>query len=247
MVSYRDDKTGLPKASYDLWERIYGISTYTSSSVYGALIAASKFAGLLGKAESEKKYIDAAKDIGRGILKYLYDSKEGYFYKQINTSGEAVEIDKTIDMSSVFGVFKFGVLSPDDRKLEEAIKNMTDRLTVKTEVGGIARFEGDAYRHRGGNIPGNPWVITTMWLAQYYIAKAKSENDMDPVRELLSWAVKYAGKPCVLPEQFDPYNGSYVSAAPLTWSHAEYVMTIIRYLEKLEELGVCKACYPVSR
>src|SRR3989344_4069894 len=39
MVSYLDEKTGLPRASYDIWEQKYGISTFTASSVYGALTA----------------------------------------------------------------------------------------------------------------------------------------------------------------------------------------------------------------
>jgi GH15 family glucan-1,4-alpha-glucosidase len=119
-----------------------------------------------------------------------------------------------------------------------------ERLEVKTKIGGIARYEGDAYHSRGGNIPGNPWVITTMWLAQYYIARAKKESDMEPVRKWITWAVNLSQNSGMLSEQFDPYNGDYISATPLTWSHAEFILTIIQYLEKLEELGICKTCYP---
>ena len=42
MSTYRDEVTGLPKPSYDLWEEKYGISTFTASAVYGALMAAGK-------------------------------------------------------------------------------------------------------------------------------------------------------------------------------------------------------------
>ena len=244
MISYRDGKTGLPKASYDLWEQEYGISTFTSCSVYGALIASWKFAGLLGKEKSAEKYKIAADDIKKGILKYLYDSNEKVFYKGINTDKDMVKVNKTIDMSSVYGVFKFGVLEPGDKKLDEVIAKTVERLEVKTKIGGIARYEGDAYHSRGGNIPGNPWVITTMWLAQYYIARAKKESDMEPVRKWITWAVNLSQNSGMLSEQFDPYSGDYISATPLTWSHAEFILTIIQYLEKLEELGICKTCYP---
>jgi glucoamylase len=246
MVTYIDEKTGLPKPSYDLWERIYGISTFTASCVYGALDAASRFANLLGKSESAKKYVKVAEGIKKGIVKHLYDAKEGVFYKQIDIDGDERSVDKTLDMSSIYGVYKFGILPIGDSRLKKAMDKTVERLKVKTEVGGIARFEGDSYHFRGGDIPGNPWIITTMWLAQYYIAQARQESDMEPVKEWISWAVKYASSSGVLPEQLNPYTGEHLSASPLIWSHAEFVTTIISYLEKLEELGVCKACYPIT-
>ncbi|OGM58775.1 hypothetical protein A3A75_00620 [Candidatus Woesebacteria bacterium RIFCSPLOWO2_01_FULL_39_10] len=246
MVSYRDEKTGLPKASYDLWEHSYGISTFTSSSVYAALVAAARFANLLGKSESEKTWSEVAEIIKKAILKYLYDDVEGVFYKLLDTSDAQPKIDKTIDMSSVYGIYKFGILPVEDKIIKKAVEKTIERLEVKTEVGGMARFEGDVYHHKGGNYPGNPWIITTMWLAQYYIQLAKSESDMGEVRRWVSWAVKYANPAGILPEQLDPYSGIHLSASPLVWSHAEYVTTIINYLEKLEELGVCKACYPIT-
>lgn len=246
MVSYRDGKSGLPKASYDLWEQQYGISTFTASAVYGGLMSAGKFARLLGKEESSKKYFEAAEDIKKAIIKYLYDSEGKNFVKQISTDENVMKVDKTIDMSSVYGIYKFGILELEDERLTQAIEKTIEVLKVKTPIGGIARYEGDAYQKRAGNIPGNPWVITGMWLAQYYIDKAKTELELQPVRDWISWIVGLSNESGVLPEQFDPYSGEFVSATPLTWSHAEFVLTIIAYLEKLESLGICKACYPVN-
>lgn len=246
MVSYRDEKTGLPRPSYDLWEQIYGVSTFTAATVYGALNAAARFANLLGKTNSEKKYLEAAVGIKNAIMKYLYDEKEGIFYKQIRKEAGGPVVDRTLDMSSVYGIYKFEVLPINDLRLKRAVEKTIKRLEVKTPIGGIARYEGDPYHHRGGDIPGNPWVITAMWLAQYYIALAKKESDMGPVRRWISWTVKAATASGVLPEQLDPYTAEHLSAAPLVWSHAEFVITIIAYLEKLEELGVCKACYPLN-
>ncbi|KKQ97434.1 MAG: hypothetical protein UT24_C0008G0056 [Candidatus Woesebacteria bacterium GW2011_GWB1_39_12] len=240
MVNYRDEKTALPAASYDIWEQYYGITTFTASSVYAALNVASKFAKLLGKEKSSQKYKEAADSIRKAILKYLYDDKEGYFYQMIHTEGRQMEIDRTIDASAVYGIYEFGVLPADDPKVKKAVEKTIERLEIKTEVGGIARYEGDTYHHKGGNYPGNPWIITTMRLAQYYIAIAKNESDMEPVKRYLSWAVKYANPAGILPEQLDPYTGAHLSASPLVESHGEYVITVINYLRKLEELGVCK-------
>jgi GH15 family glucan-1,4-alpha-glucosidase len=246
MVKYRDDKTGLPLPSYDLWEMYYSVHTFTSSAVYGALIAASKFAGLLGKVKSERKYKNAAEEIKKAILKHLYDGKREVFYKNISIDGKKVKVDETIDISSVYGIFKFGVLPETDIKLKKAFENTINRLELKTKAGGIARFEGDIYHRHVADIPGNPWIVTTMWVAQYYIALAKNESDMEPVKKWISWAVKHASFSGVLPEQVDPFTGEHISAAPLTWSHAEFVTTIITYLEKLESLGICEACYPIT-
>jgi len=214
--------------------------------VYKALLYASKFAGLFGKTVAEKKYLEAANDIKRAILKYLFDPDTGLFLKQIRVNKKQIELDRTVDISSVYGVFKFEVLDVGDEKLRTAFDKTIERLEVKTEVGGIARYEGDSYHARGGNIPGNPWIITTMWVAQYLIAKAQTEAEIASVHKYISWAVKYAGNQMILPEQLDPYTGEHLSAAPLVWSHAEFVNTIISYLEKLEKLGICKACYPID-
>lgn len=246
MVKYRDEKTALPKGSYDIWEQYYGISAFTSSTVVGALNVASKFAKLLGKDKSSQIYSEAAKSIAKAITKYLYDEKEGYFYKMIFTSGNKIEIDRTVDASSFYGIYKFGVLPLDDERIKNTLKKTLERLEVKTDVGGIARYEGDSYHFKGGNYPGNPWVITTMWLAQYYISIAKDESDMKNVLKYVDWVVKYSNPAGILPEQLDPYIGEHLSASPLVESQAEYVTTIIEYLMKLEELGICKACYPLD-
>jgi len=49
----------------------------------------------------------------------------------------------------------------------------------------------------------------------------------------------------VLPEQINPYTGAPISVAPLVWSHAEYAITVLDYLKKLEELDICKTCMPL--
>ncbi|WP_218185310.1 hypothetical protein [Sulfuracidifex metallicus] len=71
------------------------------------------------------------------------------------------------------------------------------------------------------DIPGNPWIITTMWLAQYYAKKNK-----DRAIQLLDWARKHAVSG-LLPEQLNPFDGSPLSVTPLLWSHAEYLKTYI--------------------
>ena len=132
----------------------------------------------------------------------------------------------------------FGVLPPDDERLAKAIALTKERLTIRTPVGGIARYEGDQYYRTGSDVPGNPWFITTLWYTQYAIAMAKNDQDLDQVRAELNWVERNALRSGILSEQLNPYTRDQVGAAPLTWSHAEYIRTIIMYMRKLKELKI---------
>ena len=81
-----------------------------------------------------------------------------------------------------------------------------------------------------------------MWVAQYYVAIAKSTEDLERVINYLRWAVSHALPSGVLAEQINPYTGAAISVSPLTWSHAAVVQTVMDYLEKLQELHTCGQC-----
>ena len=246
LLRFREKRTGLPAPSYDLWEEKFGISTFTTSSVYGALEAAARFAELLGKHDDAREYSSAAEIIKHAIQKYLWNEEDKCYYKLINVKDEVITYDKTVDASSAYGVFRFGVLPPEDEKLRTAVATTREKLTVRDGYG-IARYTGDLYHatHAIG-IPGNPWFITALWYLQYDIAVAKNEKELERVVRGFDWVESLALPSGVLSEQVHPYTGAQLSVAPLTWSHAEYVYTVINYLEKLEELGICEMCYPIK-
>jgi GH15 family glucan-1,4-alpha-glucosidase len=246
MVLYRDDKTGLPRPSYDLWEEKFGVSTFTAASVYGALIAASRFAALLGKVKNDQVYRLAAGEIKEGIMKHLYNAQSGMFYKLATFTKDEIHYDATPDISSAYGAFAFGVLPAGDDKLARALQLTREAVSCHGGIGGLARYEGDSYYRGSQRCPANPWFVTTLWLAQYYIKTAKTEADLAPARETFQWVLKYALPSGILSEQLDPETGEQLSVGPLVWSHAEFVNSVIMYLNKLEELGICQACNPVS-
>lgn len=246
LVTYRDPRTKLPKPSYDIWEEKYGVNTFTAAAVYGALNAAAKFARLLGKIKSEDIYRGAAVEVREAIVQYLYSESEGYFYKLMKVEGENLSFDTTVDISSVYGIYHFGVLPLGDERVKRALKFTQDKLGNRGSAGGIGRYENDGYcRPEAFRGAGNPWLITTLWLAEPLIKEARTEADLAPVKEILAWAVKHASHAGLLPEQLHPETGAPLSVAPLVWSHAGFVLTVIAYLDKLEELGVCQACNPV--
>ena len=110
---------------------------------------------------------------------------------------------------------------------------------MKTAVGGFARYENDQYFQQSpdiASVPGNPWFIATLWVAEHHIAVAKDLPDLDRPRELLEWCATKANRSGVLAEQVHPLTGDPMSVAPLTWSHGAYVGAVQRYARKSQIL-----------
>jgi len=237
MCEYIEATTGLPQASFDLWEEKYGTSTYTAASVYGGLMAAAKFANLLGKVEPSRTYQVIAQRMQTAIGKVLFDKKEGVFVKQVlHTADGDLEYDNTLDTSSLHGLLLFRVFDAEDERITQMVKKVEDRLQVHGKSKGFIRYEGDAYyRMQNAETP-NPWVVTTLWIARYYIEKAQSFKDLKYPLELLEWTASHANKGGMLAEQMHPDTREQLSTAPLVWSHAEFVLTVQSYLERVEEL-----------
>jgi GH15 family glucan-1,4-alpha-glucosidase len=243
MLDHRDAHTKLPLPSYDLWEEKWGTHTFTCATVFGALSTAAELASVLGKREDEARYREAAEEVRHAIIEHLWDEQRGYFIKHID-KGETLVRDTTLDISSTYGIFQFGVLAPEDPKLVRAFENSIRALSHGNHIGGLARYENDGYYRSDPESTGNPWIITTLWYAEYLIARAKNDHDLDHVREIFSWVVRRAIASGALAEQFHPKTGEPLSAMPLTWSHSTYIYTVVKYLDKLEELGLCHECNP---
>ncbi|MGQ9489030.1 MAG: glycoside hydrolase family 15 protein [Armatimonadota bacterium] len=233
LATYRDPQTGLPLPSYDLWEERRGIHTYTCASVYAALRSAARFAHLFGDNEEHELFRRSAEEVKAGILHVLYDEDTGCFARMMRLDAEGnYHRDTTVD-SSVLGVLRFGVLDADSPQMQRCARHVREKLWVNTPIGGLARYENDYYHRKSHDVPGNPWIICTMWLAEYEIERAGSPADLRPAMDLIEWATQRALPTGVLPEQVDPFTGEPLSVAPLTWSHAEYVYVVMAYLRRL--------------
>ncbi|MCK4650663.1 glycoside hydrolase family 15 protein [Candidatus Babeliales bacterium] len=244
MYNFFDKELGLPKESYDLWEEKLGIHTFTCSTVYAGLMAAGKFEKTFGIGNEAEKYFTMAQNIKNNVIKYLYDENEKRFIKSIYYHKGKIKKDKTVDSSSSYGIFEFKLLPPDDPKILSSFESFKEKLLNKTPVGGYARYENDDYYRVNEKGPGNPWFITILWLAEYYIVKAKNEEDLKPAIEIFNWVNKNKLETGILSEQLNPNSGQPLSVAPLTWSHAAYIIAVNKYLEKLDSLGIIKMVNP---
>lgn len=235
MLSYREKHTGLPKPSFDLWEERHGILSYTTATVYAALDAASHFAQLFGEKQLADKCQQAAAEIKQAALRFLWDEERGHFLRMITVDIDGtIQKDTTLD-SSLCGLFQFGMFSPHEREMAQTMQLMEQALWVNTSVGGMARYENDYYyqvTHDLNQAQGNPWFICTLWLAQYRIARASTLDALRQALPLLEWARTHALASGVMAEQVHPFTNEPLSVSPLTWSHAEFVMTVRWYLGK---------------
>lgn len=245
--TYIHPQLHLPLPSYDLWEERRGIFTFTSSSVYAGLQASANFAKLFGDETRYHRYQEAADRVKEAILQHLYDEATGRFLRGIYLeAGGQIRKDYTVE-SSLFSLFSFNVLPADDPRVVRTMEVVKKSLEVQTAIGGFARYQGDTYFRKSldiAKIPGNPWIICTLWMAEWEIAMAKSLADLEEPLEKLEWVERYTMESGVLSEQIDPFTGGPVSVAPLTWSHSTLVLTVVKYMEKyrdlLSELGGSK-------
>ena len=90
-------------------------------------------------------------------------------------------------------------------------------MTLRTYTGGILRFEEDSY------VEGkNPWVISTLWMALYYI---KAGNKKEAIN-LLNFICKTASSNGLLAEQVSNNTLEPAWVIGLGWSHARFVLLL---------------------
>ena len=223
LASYIDETTGLPRPSYDLWEERFLTTTYTTAVVYAALLAAADLAEEANDADNAVRWRSAADDILAAAHKHLYNADRKVFYKGLIVKNGRVEHDATIDTSSLFGAFMFGLFPIGSDELEATVKTVSEIFGLDRGVIGLPRYENDNYRRVSDTVTGNWWPIASLWMAQYYIETGQE----DKASATVQWVKSHAGGSGILPEQISPIDDSFVSVAPLTWTHAEYIATLL--------------------
>ncbi|HEX7010958.1 MAG TPA: glycoside hydrolase family 15 protein [Phycisphaeraceae bacterium] len=154
------------------------------------------------------------------------------------------EHDPAVD-SSMYAIFAMDLLPVDDERVAKTMAAIEQRLWVKTPVGGVARYENDHYHQvvrDAPDVPGNPWFICTLWLAEYYIARARDTQELQQALPILNWVADRALPSGVLAEQVHPQTNAPLSVSPLTWSHATVVSVVMAYLSRFDEMSACPSC-----
>lgn len=246
LSSFIDETTGLPKPSIDLWEEREASHTYSSAAVYGGLTAAAGFAELAGEYELSEKWNEIAANIQNGIESYCFNEELNSFYRGINLSvaqnkyeaaiangkegyiadlpkgykKHVLKYDPIVDISLLGISVPFNAVDAQSARMKGTADAVEKLLTVPG-VGGIKRYEDDIY------IGGNPWILTTLWLAHYRFAT----GDVEAGRQHIQWALDHRTETGLLPEQADKVTGKPAWVVPLTWSHAMFILAVFMLAE----------------
>lgn len=224
MCGFTDDETGLPHPSYDLWEEKFLTNTYSVAVVYQSLLVAADFAETFGYPDDAVHWRETADQFLAASDVFFYPDRE--FYRKgiilAPTAEKELQFDNLLDISTLYGVMTFGYYN-DTKKVEKTAQAIEKYLLNNSPSGGSPRYEHDQYFATTPPYMGNPWFVTTLWLAQYYIRTKRYEE----ARTLLDWSASKALPSGVMAEQVHPESGESISVAPLVWSHAEFVNTAL--------------------
>jgi GH15 family glucan-1,4-alpha-glucosidase len=179
-----------------------------------------------------------ADEMTEGVSHHLYH----HGLKRFARSGSRIEggyqLDEVMDIS-LLSLATLGVLNPKDPRMMATARAVREELWLKTSIEGCARYQGDVYQRAEDSpkdIPGNPWFISTLWLAEYAIDQAGNQQELQAAIPYLEWCGNNALPSGVLAEQVHPVNGFPLCVSPLTWSHSALVWTVLRYTEKAKML-----------
>ncbi len=240
MLEYRD-ANGLPRPSWDLWEERRGVNTFTVATTIGALDAAADFASDFGEIERARRFRAGAEQMRSALRRHAWNPEEKRFARTLIVEQDGTyRLDMTPD-SANFATWAFAGFKPTDPDIKAEMAALRGLLRVDTEVGGYARYKLDYYHQIESEdidrVPGNPWVICTLWQAWYQIESARTTDELADALPDLEWAVDKAEISGVLAEQYHPYTGEPISVSPLTWSHSTFVVVCMRYLQRHAELS----------
>lgn len=233
LLRWIEPEKGFMLKSYDLWEERQGIHLYSNASIYAALKKSLPyFEDIKDEIERKMKAIKTqmkndfyndklsryVRSINLRITKeeFLQEAPENRFFER-DKNFDVVRYyklqDEVIDASLLGLYYPFEMVEEDDITFQNVIRAIEDECKNDI-VGGYKRYANDKY------VGGNPWIITTLWLAIYY----KKMGNLKKAEELFGWAKDHAMPNGLLPEQVDKITGMPSWVVPLAWSHAMYIL-----------------------
>jgi GH15 family glucan-1,4-alpha-glucosidase len=221
MTRFVDEETGLPHASYDLWEEKFLSNTYTAAITYRALLTAVQMATHLERIEDVDRW-QATADLLLVNSKTYFNHDRKAFIKGFLVNTDGTKVDSTLDISSFYGSFMFEYYA-EFSNVEDTLSLIEEILLDKSPSGGSPRYENDYYFRSEPEYMGNPWFVTTLWMAQYYARNGQKDKAL----KYIDWALNNSLRSGLLSEQINPVDSRIVGVTPLVWSHAELISTIL--------------------
>jgi glucoamylase len=197
-------RDGLPPAGPDYWERRERAPTLgTAAGLLAGLRSASRLAGALAgrrdqAAGRRDAWFRAAERLARGVAARF---GPGGFQRHPRGGGP--------DAAVAWLAPPFG---PPDPAVARAVRTGWRRLTVA-----------------GGAVPGRPWLGSDPWTpatASFALA-AMAAGDVQAAEARLAWLLAHRTALGAFPERVGRDDGAPRSVAPLAWTHALVLLTLV--------------------
>ena len=193
---------GLPPAGPDYWERRERAPTLgTAAALLAGLRSAAGLAGALGTpaaADRHDRWRRAGARLDRGVRERF---GPGGFQRYPAGGGP--------DAAVTWLAPPFG---PPDPAVGRAVRTTWRRLTVA-----------------GGAVPGRPWLGSDPWTpatASFALA-AMASGDLPAAEARLAWLLGHRTALGAFPERVGRDDGAPRSVAPLAWTHAIVLLTLV--------------------
>lgn len=213
--------------SYDLWEMNEGVHLYSLSSIISGLECMKKiYETIDNKQENLRLKQEKRNKIALKLNKYIQLLKDYIEDNLIDKNTKTLKRnlkDNNMDISVIGAVYPFNVFNPNEKVIKNTVNKIN--MTLRTHTSGYLRFEYDNYM--GGN---NPWIITTLWMALYYI----KINDLDNAKKCFSFVVNTSLRHGFLAEQVNNDDKNFKWVIGLGWSHAMFIIVLNELLKANE-------------
>jgi hypothetical protein len=242
---------------YDLWELIWGRSFHASNLARRALRRGARIAQTAGNRAASDRYAGAELSRGRSLEAFRRDGGGLHHVREPQPAWFGVT--SQLDISAIASVvLAYDVTDPllnvDDPDIVATVDALSQEFVRRWPVNDAWRREGHPGHGFGrfpedcndgiGSTGGNPWPLTTLWVAQFHLRLAQRLTHLghSPAEEVAAGTayLEFVVAHCqsdAMPEQLDGVTGIPRGARPLAWTHAELVTTLLALDERHPSAG----------
>lgn len=224
LVASVDSSTSLPKPTHDIWNQHYLTSTHSAAVMYAALQAASELAEAHQDADSAVAWRLTAVDIHTAAKGLLQNSDQKMIYRGFTKKDGAIYHDATLDASSVFSSFMFGLFSTEGSEVHSSVERLVQQSNQAQTNPGIHSYYDASVASKSAS------VVASLWLAQYYTEK----NEESQAKDILRFVLDSASSTDMLQDEVRPLPEDMHSSFSC-WGHAELVSTILDMIASPKE------------
>ncbi|WP_058481103.1 glycoside hydrolase family 15 protein [Legionella waltersii] len=239
-------------ANFDLWEEVLGHHFYTAMAQKIALENGAILAHRLDDDQAAFFYLKQARGINDRLALHI-DNKFNLIQATLTPHPgpqKTMELDSAVVLAVLLAPGQAGDYALQGVYVKNTIKALRKQFSSifpinknHSEAILFGRYPGDTYDGHSTNSVGNPWIILTATMAEYYYASASlalAEQQNSSVAEsylkkgdgYLMLIKNYASN-LYLSEQINLHTGIQQGARSLTWSY----VSVLRAIEMREKVA----------